>query len=213
MNNAAILKLAETLVETIPQGMADAGMGQTYGGACILSTKAVVEVFRAKGVRARAVPVKLRVLSPELVRRIEAGEKMDEENQQEWLDAGAWEVSIGHVPAERSGWDGHLVALVKERWLVDASAHQARRPAKGIDVEPFVSEVHPDFLKGHACAVEQNGSLLIYEYDPENKLYLRAPAWTEYRCHVRDGKAELVRLRAPTHDDPVASSILVATRE
>lgn len=47
-------------------------------------------------------------------------------------------------------WDGHLVAILDGHLLLYLSIDSIARPELGVEPEPFVAEVLPDFIAGGA---------------------------------------------------------------
>lgn len=179
-------------------------------GACILGSKVVIEVVRQAGGQARPLPVKVAAYSPEYARRLKAGrDPRTEDNLLEWRQAGAIGVKIGHgqpLPIEAAvdwqaaedPWDGHLVALVDERYMVDITIGQvsARAP---IPAKPFWLEVPREFVREGATVVlvdDATGTRLDYTSDPDNKDYLRGAAWADMAIRY-DGRQVRVVDRRP----------------
>lgn len=112
---------------------------------CVLATRIAGHVFAELGVPARPLPVKLMVLNAEMQERTSAIGQLQppsEEAAEEWRRAGAKSILIGYgspdpvlAPRRFRGYDGHLVCVVREKWLLDLTLDQANRPADGIKVE------------------------------------------------------------------------------
>jgi hypothetical protein len=91
-----------------------AAVVERYGSrqSCVVSTRVAVEVANYFGLSGRALPVTVAA----------------------WNDR--WGVGTGGTGELRDGgvWDGHLVLILGERWLVDLAADQFDRTARGLRV-------------------------------------------------------------------------------
>jgi hypothetical protein len=135
LGKAKTERLLERLTEEYPLIRRGAGV---EADTCVLASHVAIETIRAAGGRARPFAVVVSAYSAEMVRRLNAGEvpPTDEEPEryEEWIAAGATGCVVGHpdaeVPADR--YNGHLCALVAERYLLDLSADQlgARRSSR-----------------------------------------------------------------------------------
>ena len=123
---------------------------------CILFTRIAVDVARARGVRAKPLPVSVEVTG----------------------EGGAFHIGHGLPPgAPPDMWDGHLVAIFDRRLMVDLSIDQAKRPDLGLDPEPFVVDIPAGFLDGGTLAVPVGGGQAVYTAHPERTGYRQLPAW------------------------------------
>jgi hypothetical protein len=128
---------------------------------CILFTRMAVDVCRKRGIRAKALPVSVEITA----------------------DADS-EVLIllgikGQKPKDAPDdfWDGHLVAILDHRLLLDLSIDSIARPEIGVEPEPFVAEVSPDFATGGTVDLPVHGGRARYRAQPERKGYRDLPAW------------------------------------
>lgn len=173
---------------------------------CIVATKIAIEVVRQAGGRARALPVKVLAYSPEFRRRLDAGLDPADGDTFEWRQAGAIGVAIGYGDTphyERSDaldpWDGHLVALVGERYLLDLTIGQVTLRSPLIPARPFWLEVPRAFLRGGCAATlvnDEDGTKFVYTNDRGNDAYLRGAAWCDHYVQF-DGRQVKVHDRRP----------------
>lgn len=140
-------------------------LARAVGGIdhCILFTRMAVDVCRKRGIGAKALPVSVAMTA----------------------DADP-EVKIllgieGHEPKDAPDdlWDGHLVAILDRRLLLDLSIDSVARPELGLVPEPFVAEVSPDFAAGGTVNLPVRGGTVRYRAQPERKDYRDLPAWEQ----------------------------------
>lgn len=173
--------LLELLTDELPAIRRSVGIPPD---TCVMHAHLVVEVVRAAGGMARAFPVKVRALSAECVRRMEAGEEVPEygtPEAQAWIDSGATIVALGYgggdgQPVGPDRYDGHLCALVSNRYLVDLSADQLQHRSRGnVKGEPFWSAVPREFVRGEDSIGFElpHGGVAIYEPHLGCRDYLR----------------------------------------
>jgi hypothetical protein len=198
-------RLLDHLVKVVPRAVKDAGLP---ANACILSSRMGVEALRSKGVRARPLPVRLRVYNSLYAKALMAGEEGQVVDGQRLAEAGGWCVVVGESGPDATGWDGHLVVIVEERYLLDLSAGQVQRLHKDIHAEAYWVEARrlargiPVVLSG------DDGCCWLYFPDPDNKAFLSAPAWAGYLVTVR-GDQVVSRRTAVRPDVPVAPEVTV----
>lgn len=176
--------------------------------SCILGTKIAITVLRSKGLRAVPMPVGVVVINRVFADRLAASRTLDGagESADEWGAAGAWMIHVGHredIGPVTGGWDGHLVALVENRYLLDVSAGQFSRPTKNIAATPFWMPVERPFLRGERGLVVRGkqGEIFRYTPEPENESFLTAPSWTGYRIRVAGERVEARRtIPQPAND-------------
>lgn len=145
---------------------------------CIAATRVAVEVSKRLGFEARAQTTQLRVWNKKLFERIQA-EGFDGKFRD-----GEWSVGIGfgedprYANPEWKGFDGHLVAVVEERFLVDLSFGQTSRPKKDMPTLPALAvAMRNDGQPWPACVVSERFTCV---YDPiDNSGYLKSPDWTD----------------------------------
>lgn len=147
--------------------------------SCIAATRVGLEVCRYFGVPATPVATRCSVMNAPMAAAVRAGGELDVD---ELKAQGAWWLdSEGTGRVEEQAWDGHLVMLAgrpgAER-LVDLSADQFTRPAKGIYVEPY-HVPHPGWP---AVLVSPEGVHMSYEpLGPEAaRSYQGSPDWRRH---------------------------------
>ena len=137
---------------------------------CLNATRVCIDVMRAFGLKARPVSVKALAMNGIFRDRLESlGRWPTEAEMDGWVAEGGWALGIDtkgtDADAANNAWPGHLVAVVQQRWLVDASAIQMRRPDLGILLpDIFVGEVQKPFLVGRGSAgfESESGAILNY---------------------------------------------------
>jgi|SRR5271155_2083769 len=127
--------------------------------SCIASTWITIEVMRHFGVPARAVTVKTEVSN---ARYLELERKLGRRPDPGATENGAWLVGIG-VQKEEGCIGAHLVAILNDRILVDASIDQANDPEHGIVLPGVVwTYINEPFLAGSPFACRVSGQRLTY---------------------------------------------------
>ena len=161
--------------------------------SCIFSTRLAVDYLQSKGILAEPMAVSLVAYSPEFVRRAdELGSMPDQQLTQQWFEESpaVWSVGVG-VPEKASstsaGWEGHLVAIVEGRYLLDLSADQVSRPEKQMLVKPFFCELalqQESFLSGGTLSVfSKQHALLLYHARLNDRSYAQAADWRNQQQH------------------------------
>jgi hypothetical protein len=142
-------------VDMVIAGLFDAHGPMLYhygSGRCIVSTRVAVEICDRHGIAARAVPVAV-----------------------DLPDAG---LRLGFKPGGLPGhWQGHLVALVDERLVVDLTIDQISTHAA--PVVPHVFEVGPAFTRGEPTPVTVGNTRLVYTAQPNDTTYQDTEDWTD----------------------------------
>jgi hypothetical protein len=211
MKRSETKAILDHVIKAVPQGIDEAGMTTN---ACILASRLTVEMLRAKGVRARPLPVKLRVFNAIYVDYVlrYGSDELPVEAREQAVKDGAWGVVVGFGSDKNDGWgwDGHVVVIAEERYLVDPTAHQVKRLKHSIDAEPFWTESR-ELARGESASFvnHEDDCVWFYEPDPENKGYLSTPAWSGYRVSVRGGYVISERV-GPRPDVPVAEEVKAA---
>jgi hypothetical protein len=107
-------------------------------------------------------------------------------------------VGSGVLEPATNGWDGHLVAILDRRFLVDGSADQFSRPGKMMIVEPMVVELPEWPLTGGISGANQHGVVMRYWPMADQRSFRNSPDWHARRPKIRTVVAHAIRaLREP----------------
>lgn len=148
--------------------------------SCIESTRAIAEVYRYFGHRLVPVATRVAFYTAEAYAT---------------NAARGWAVGVtGTGEITNGGWDGHLVGLVDDAWLVDGSADQFDRPAKGLHVggPVVVATDRAQLDNGLSLADDASGLVAVYR-TIDNTSWRRAPAWTRNTAVMRTVVGEAIR--------------------
>jgi hypothetical protein len=173
--NIELPKLLDLLLKSGPSCLPERELGS--GGTCIYATKIAVGVLDYFGFQARPLTVGLRIANEAYWSRWEAvGFEPIEETDEWWDVSGAYSIMIdsGH-PAEPGVWNGHLVAIAEERFLIDLSLAHFALPERGLYCDPIIEEISDSyFLQGNSRwgIVTDQGSRLMYQAKPGDQSYL-----------------------------------------
>lgn len=184
---------------------------------CVLQARLAVEVGREAGLRMSYAPVKVRVFSPEALRRIEAGETPPGnvalvEQIDAWQEAGAVIRMIGYGSSEpvlADRWDGHVGALAEGRYFLDPSLGQLRypgarpsAPTKAArppipDAGPVWFETTPGFRRGREAAQLplSGGSMAEYVLTPGRRDFISGADDGHFKRDRRLARVLLERIR------------------
>lgn len=87
-------------------------------------------------------------------------------------------VGTGVVRPETNGWDGHLIAIVEDQWLVDPSLDQFSRPERDITTYPVVLDARPWTDRSKPCQWGRpDGQVLVYQAMQTPGRWRNAPDW------------------------------------
>lgn len=153
-----------------------ANMGYTRR-TCILHTRVAVDTLRTLGVRARPLACRLMVLNAAYAKRANELQRMLDPSE---MRAEEHSMGIGFGRSELPGYDGHVVAVVDERYILDLTLDQCDRPQYGINLRPGHFAATPAFLAGdEPHRFEYGGSYVQYVAVPADKGFLRVADWME----------------------------------
>lgn len=152
--------------------------------SCIATSRATLDALRAMNIDAYELPVTAGVVNGPLMAWAEEHGRFPAAGDPDYPEDG-WGVGIGvgpEDPADRHGWNGHLVVIAERRWFLDYSLDQASRPDRGIIIaEPIVVAVDERFLrsKGDVGLFIRRGDVGIqYSTAPEKRGYKLSPNWS-----------------------------------
>lgn len=155
--------------------------------SCIASSAITMKVLSHFDLAARPFPCKLMVLNDAFVNRLETeGHWPTPDETIRWCEDGqSWSVGVGFSHSSEPEV-GHLIVIVGEKYLVDASFDQASRPTRnlalpGVLVQPVPSSFRRSL---ESFPYEGDGYVAIYEPAPKNKVWRSAPDWTEASRHT-----------------------------
>lgn len=160
-----------------------------YSSDCCLSaTRITIEVMAAFGVVARPMVVSTMVMNPKMFQlaRLKGDLPDTKEELDAWVAEGAWALGsdgrrTSMEPVGPNAWAWHLVALVGDSHLIDASSRQMNREARDIFVGDIVIGPQPaQFATGQVPAVLQceNGTILSYRAEPDVDEYKKMQGYT-----------------------------------
>jgi len=146
-----------------------------HTNSCIAAARTTIETMRICGLRAEEIPVCFAFHVPSRKYARLAGFPAEEQAEMR-ANAASWEDLPG------SGWNGHLIVLVEDRWLLDAAIDQADCPRFGVSVPAEVFVVDTVGHKGWnpRKAFELNLGLILDNGDRAELVY-RSIADTGYR--------------------------------
>jgi hypothetical protein len=101
--------------------------------SCIGSAKTTIEVMKLLGLKAFEIPVSMVFQVPARSYARVSG-LTDEEKAEARAQAKSWRDDI---PDDQS-WNGHLIVLVEDRWMVDPSVDQLGDKELGVEVPPDI---------------------------------------------------------------------------
>lgn len=177
-------------IRAVAIGLRAAVLDRYSKSTCILTTAALIDALAADGIPATPLAVGVFLMNGTFYERALAERRFPEGGAElnGWIAGGAWSVGVGYGaenPAKAVGrWDGHLVALVRGRYLVDASLDQCDRPQHGIAAGLVVEALGTPVLttpavNGMRVQVGLQQGMAVYELRPGDRSYERAPDWRD----------------------------------
>ena len=159
------------LLQPVADAAREAVLERCEPKSCIATTRVVIETLRYFGVQARPWAVNFRVFTPSAWQATLDGVPVADWPEDAW-SAGmtaATDEQVGHVVATAAGC------------LIDASADQIGRPAKGIPpVAPLVFRLPDDWDPApgrDAVLVEAEGCHLVYGASGSRVYATQSPNW------------------------------------
>lgn len=153
---------------------------------CIAASLIALKVFRHFGIRSQVVVARAIILNEAFVNRWRKEERFPstEEIEQWHREDGSHSIGVGYGGQEGpKKWAGHLVTVVENKLLVDASIAQAERQRHNIYLPGvLVAPVTQKFLSGRGnFGFLHNRLMIAYEPDWKDRSYKRAPDWLEQK--------------------------------
>lgn len=142
MSNAEIERLLYRMRDLLPPLFASEGFKRDI---CVLSTRVVTHILNQHRIPNRVQPCQLLAFNEIAKAHIDAGE-----NPLSSPEAHTVGIGFGTDMETRPGYDGHLVSVVKRRWLLDLTLDQVSRPQKGIVAYPAVWKREDTVADAHA---------------------------------------------------------------
>lgn len=150
--------------------------------SCIASTWITIQVMRRLGFTAQVLEVRAQVENAAFAKlRARLGRGPSEDELRGWTEKhGAWTVGLGYGRTIDDGIGGHLVAIVRESYLVDASINQANVPRHNIKLPATLwGPVSPGFLSGEeVCHYQLEGIVVKYERQDVENDYTTSCDWS-----------------------------------
>lgn len=164
------------LLTVMPPIMREIGFSQR---TCILQTRIATVVLGELGFRVRPLACTLVAGNAAWAKLMDELGRMP--TAEEWSDRDdVWCLGITPDGCDGPGYNGHVIAVVEERYGLDLTIDQADRPKYGMRFTPHHFAASPAFLAGDEPAVfTHEGSWVRYEAMPGEKGFLRAADWTE----------------------------------
>jgi hypothetical protein len=127
---------------------------------CIVCTRVAVEACRAVGLKASPVAVEVDIVMP-----------------------SGFEGHMGFEPAgamNPGDWNGHLVAVIENRALLDLTLDSMTVPDADLYPEPLIAPIDARFAKGQRATIEIDGGIEVtYTPHPEDREFLTREDWSD----------------------------------
>lgn len=152
--------------------------------SCIGAARTTLETMRVFGLEARALPVMFLFQVPARGYGRICGVPEEERRELVARSPGYRDV----IPEGPGGWNGHLVVLVENRWLLDPSIDQVEEPEFGVYVPPMVFTVDTidnpwnpaeDFEIKLGLRLDNNDEATLLYRSIQDQGYLETEAWTD----------------------------------
>lgn len=187
--------------------------------SCIASTRDAVDALHCFRLRAEPLSVRTMVFNQPAWTEIVVRDRFPQSKaeREEWFGpVGGHSLGIGYGADDPSGWPGHLVVLVENRWIVDLTLPQANRPAKWVVLTPLVFEAEPALLEGKTRQVMQvNDCVVIYERakrgDMQAEGWRTAKDWRDPKRHVEPFRLITTAMRMYLEENSALRDVLRPT--
>jgi hypothetical protein len=175
MTNAQIERTLDRMVERLPPLMTEKGYARD---TCILHTRVAVNMLRNAGLRAQALTVRVGVYNLAYAKWMSELGRMPRQTDDHHPGAWAVHIGFGRDPRrEGPGFDGHVIAIVNERYALDLTIDQAARPEQGITTRPHWWIADRGFIAGGVHAFRMLNTFVRYEAIPEERGFLTVADW------------------------------------
>jgi len=166
--------------------------------SCIASTRITIDVFQQLGYHAEPLEVVVSVGDKAYVRhwRKHGPPRSREDYDHMVRTTGAVVIGIGQ---DRSGdgIGGHVVAVVEDTWLVDASLDQVSRMTRARIPPVFTCPILPEHRVYRVIREVSDYLFVEYVPHPTARDYRTSPDWTGTR-EIRAAVAEITKLIRPS---------------
>jgi hypothetical protein len=152
---------------------------------CINAVRIGIDALKEFGVTAKPMSVRVEYMNKiwyDFMLENDGWPKNDEQRD-ELIAKGGYCVGIDtKAPTTPDNWPGHLIMLA-EAHIIDPSAIQFNRPAKGIDVPPVMMfNYPPGFEKGKRVAHfgNETGAACFYTARPNDRSFFQASGFQRH---------------------------------
>lgn len=193
----------DALEKAMPKLLEDRGFNPD---SCILATRVAILALGEFGIKATPIVCRVDILNAAYAKamregRLEPGSLTDADAKV-LQEEGCWALCIGDPrhegvlrPDGRRGFNGHVVALVERKWVLDLTIHQASRPNKDINLEPHHFEAPSGFIHGYEPLVGRDESVWLRYQRIANQRFLQAPDWVQVRRDLWEVRTAVEVLR------------------
>ena len=162
--------------------------------SCILSTRVLMNVLDYLGIEAKPVAVTVVAFNSKGWELHNAGKPLEDDD--------AWSVGIEgtgkrrrNATTGRMDWDGHLIALTDDGYVLDPSLDQLSRPAKALTLTPLASKLSaPLRHDNHQGFARNDGTVILYRLlDLPNSSWSNSADWRQKHQEIRTVTATVIR--------------------
>lgn len=149
--------------------------------SCIAATANIGDACRHLGLEVQVVPVSLIAAPPAYLRFFRKHRRVPTEPEASSLGLHAATTEIDSA----TGWGGHLIAIVRKRWIVDATLDFANTEVSALTLTPIVSRKGTDLLRRGRTLAVINECLVLYQCDMKNQRFRQTLAWRDVELRRR----------------------------
>lgn len=156
--------------------------------SCIPTTRVLVDALRQCGVPARPLVVTAEVVNAAYLsvsKRLRRPLRDAAEAQGYVKSDGLVAYSLGPVDGSPHAghWSYHLVAVLRQRAIVDLTIGQANHAQYNMVLEPVFAHVTGRFLNGlEPAEIQNNGCKIYYQARIGDESYRETPNWNDPEC-------------------------------